>query len=281
MKQIVPLLIVVSGVLAGQAAAPDPKRIVAVIEGTPFSADDLERMTAAIGPAVQMNLKASPKAFVEQLGLLFHLTKLAEQEKLDQQEPHKWRLQYNRALYLAQARMNAQNGRRAILPVEQQKYYEEHKEEFAKAKTRVIQVAVNGQRNEEAAEKLAADVVKQARAGADFPTLARTYSDDADSKAKGGEYPLIHPSDSALPAAVKTAVFQLKPGQVTDPIRQPAGYWIFKLEGFVIPPYEEVKDAVFTRIMDKDFQAWMEGVRKAVQVEIKDPAYFEPKAGQP
>lgn len=284
MKQLIPLVFSFSLLVSAQTAEPDPKRIVAVIEGLPFSADDLERMTGAIGPAIQLNFKTNPKGFVEQFGLLLHLQALAEQEKLHEQEPHKWRLLYNRALYLAQARMNAQSGRRAILLDEQKKYYDERKADFARARIRAISIGFNDKRPEAETEKLAIEIVNQARKGADFATLVRTYSEDAESKKKDGEFPLIKPSDSSFPPAIKTAVFQLKPGQVSDPVRQPTGLWIFKLDDFVIPPYDEVKEDILMRIMDRDFQAWMEDVRKSVKVELKDPAFFEPKkdsAAQP
>ncbi len=281
MKLLLPLVFSVPLLLPAQTAEPDPKRIVAVIEGVPFSAEDLERMTGAVSPAVQMNFKTSPKAFVEQLGLLLHLQGLAEQEKLHEQEPHKWRLLYNRALYLAQARMNAQNGRRAILLEEQKNYYEERKGDFARARARAVHLAFSEKRSEAETEKLAAEIVSQARKGADFATLVRTYSEDAESKKKDGEFPIIKPSDSSFPPAIKTAVFQLKPGQVSEPIRQPTGLWIFKLDDFVIPPYDEVKEEILLRIMDRDFQVWMEGVRKSVKVEFKDPAFFERKQDTP
>jgi hypothetical protein len=33
--------------------------------------------------------------------------------------------------------------------------------------------------------------------------------------------------------------------------------------------------------MDKDIQAWLETVRSSVKVELKDPAYFLPRAAAP
>ncbi|MCU0248338.1 MAG: peptidyl-prolyl cis-trans isomerase, partial [Bryobacter sp.] len=222
-----------------------------------------------------------PKAFVEQFGLLLHLQGLAEQEKMHEQEPHKWRLLYNRALYLAQARLNAQNGRRAIPLDEQKKYYDEHKGDFARARVRAVYLGFNEKRGDAETEKLAADIANQARKGADFATLARTYSEDPESKKKDGEFPVIKPGDSSFPPAIKTAIFQLKPGQVSDPIRQPSGHWVFKLDDFVIPPYDEVKEDILLRVMDRDFQVWMEGVRKSIKVELKDPSFFERKQDAP
>ncbi|NWF84184.1 MAG: peptidylprolyl isomerase [Bryobacteraceae bacterium] len=282
MKLVFPLLLVFPLFsLAQEAKTEDPNRVVVVIEGTPWTARDLEQMTAALGGAIQMNFKTSPKAFVETFGLLLKLEALADQEKLGEKDPHKWRMLYNRALYLAQVRMDAQSSRVPILPADQLKYYEEHKQEFARARTRAIHLAFGETRDQAATEKLAQEIAKKAQAGADFAALAKQHSDDAESKAKGGEYPLIKPDDNAFPPAAKSAVFALKPGQVTDPVRQPTGFWIFKLEEFVVPPFEEVKAATFTRLQDKNLKEWMESVRNSVKVEFKDPAYFEKIAATP
>lgn len=262
-------------------AKTDPTRVVAIVEGQPWTAGDLERMTAALGGNILANYNANPKGFVETWGLLVKLQALADEEKLAEAEPHKWRLLYNRALYLAQARMNAQSGRRAIMPDEQKKYYDERKADFGRAKVRVVYLSFGDKRSDVETEKLAADIVRQARAGVPFPDLVAKYSDDKDSKAKGGEFPPIKPDDNTLPAAIKAAIFSLKAGQISEPIRQPAGYWVFRMEEFAIPPYDEVKDAIFARIVDRDFQAWMDTVRKSVKVEIKDPAYFEQRTNRP
>ncbi len=286
MKHFLPVLLTLAAALSAQtpaaptaaAASLDPERVVAVIEGRPFTAGDVERLTSSLGGNIVSNYNSNPKGFMETFGLLLHLEAMADQEKMPQESPHKWRLLYNRALYLAQARMNEQNTKFRILPEDQKKYYDERKLEFASAKVRVIYLAFSDKRDEAATSKLGEDIVKQARAGADFGELATKHSDDNDSKAKGGEFPTVKPEDTTLPPAIKTAIFALKAGQVSDPIRQPVGIWIFRMEEYVAPTYEQVKDQIYTRIMDNEMRIWMEGVRKAVQVEFKEPSYFEAKA---
>ena len=284
MKQSFPVLLTFAVALSAQTPAPsgtpasaDPNRVVVVVEGRKFTADDIDRLTAALGGNILANYKSNPKGFMETFGLLLKLEAMAEQDKMPEADPHKWRLLYNRALYLAQSRMNEQNTRFSILPEEQKKYYDERKLEFASAKIRVIYLAFNQERDTFAAEKLAADIVKQARAGTDFKELVSKYSDDADSKAKGGEFPPVKPDDNTLPPAIKSAVFALKNGQISDPIQQPTGFWIFRMEEYLTPTYEQVRDQIYSRIMDAKMKTWMEGIRDSVKVEFKDPAFFEAK----
>ncbi|MBK8737217.1 MAG: peptidylprolyl isomerase [Saprospiraceae bacterium] len=66
--------------------------------------------------------------------------------------------------------------------------------------------------------------------GADFSTLAKEYSDDKTTKENGGELGYF---TSLFPNGfynVETAVYKLKAGQVTDPIRSSLGYHLFKVD---------------------------------------------------
>ena len=73
----------------------------------------------------------------------------------------------------------------------------------------------------------------QIRAGADFVKLVKENSDDADSIARDGDFgPPIRRSDDSLPADIKNAIFALKPGKVTDALRVPSGFYLFRLEEF-------------------------------------------------
>lgn len=58
--------------------------------------------------------------------------------------------------------------------------------------------------------------LKQLEGGANFATLASQISDDASTRANGGEYPVaITPTDTTLAPAITAELFQLKPGQVS------------------------------------------------------------------
>jgi len=71
------------------------------------------------------------------------------------------------------------------------------------------------------------DIEKQARSGADFGKLARTFSDDKDSAAKGGDLGEVRPG--LLPKPLEGALFALKPGEISRPVRTEYGYHLAKL----------------------------------------------------
>lgn len=274
-----------------QPAAPvvagdDP--VAAVIEGREWKKSELEAMVRSMGPNITANYLSDKRAFLQTFALMAKLVRMAEAEGMDKQDPHSWRLFYNRMVYLAQARADGQISGKPVMPEDQKKYYDEHKSDYSSAKVKVIFVNFNDNpmsgaagvkkpRTSAEAEKLAEQVVAQARGGKDFGELAQQYSDDSESKAKGGDFPPIKPSDSALPPEMKSTIFALKAGQVSAPVRQAGGFWIFRMGEFVNPSYDEVKDEIFKAIQEARFREWMDGVRKSAQVEFKDQKYLDEK----
>lgn len=288
MKSLFLLAIISTANLSAQTAAADP--VVAVVEGREWKQSEIEQLVRTLPAAVQRNYYNDKRGFLQQFGLMTKLAALAETEGLDKEQPHASRLFYNRTAYLASARADTQSARFAVKPEEQRAYYEEHKKDYALALVKVIYLGFNDKpvagadpkatkpRTSAEAEKTAAEIVRQARAGADFVALVRKYSDDADSKAKGGDFTPIKPSDNALPAQIRSAIFALKAGEISDPVRQAGGFWVFKLSSYSTPDYDKVKDEIFTAIQGERFRLWMEGIQKSVKVEFKDPAYLDQKS---
>jgi len=74
--------------------------------------------------------------------------------------------------------------------------------------------------------KVAENLVQQIRSGAHFNTLARQFSRSA-SAASGGELGWV--AQGQLNEALEQALKELTPGQISDPIRTYAGYYILML----------------------------------------------------
>lgn len=266
------------------AAAEDP--VVVVIEGKPWRRSELESLIHRLPPNVAQNFHVDRRNFLLQYALVHRLAEMAEKEGIPGEEPHKTRLEYQRTLYLAQAAMDRAALRIQVKPEEQQQYYEEHKQDFANARVRVIYVSFNDNpppardpkakrpRSGAEAEKLARELVAKARGGADFAALARQFSDDEETKARGGEFRPVKPNDPNLPPEIRTAIFALKPGQVSDPVRQTGGFWIFRLEEYVVPAFAEVRNEVYDAIREARFREWIEGVQKSLKLEFRDESYL-------
>jgi parvulin-like peptidyl-prolyl isomerase len=81
----------------------------------------------------------------------------------------------------------------------------------------------------QAARQKAEDVLKRARAGEDFGALAKEYSDDPGSKAKGGDLGWFGRWQMVKP--FEDAAFGLKDNEISDIVESPFGFHIIKVTG--------------------------------------------------
>jgi len=87
------------------------------------------------------------------------------------------------------------------------------------------------------------DIAKQARAGADFATLAKKYSQDSATASQGGDLGVVRPG--ILPKPLESAVLAMnKPGEISQPVRTQFGYHLVKLTAYTPEkrkPFAEVR----------------------------------------
>lgn len=120
----------------------------------------------------------------------------------------------------------------------------------------------------------AEELVQLARSGAVFSELARKYSDDADSRARGGSLGALRPGQ--LPRAVDAVALGLQVGEVSDPVRLGDDFVVLKIQDrdeSQLPPYEQAREELSQRVyMDKMGKAkrhWVDGLRRQTHVEIR------------
>lgn len=256
-----------------------PNVKVATVEGRALMSDDLDKLLAAAGPAAAQN----KKGFVQQYALLWRLAAMAEKAKLDQRSPLKESLEMGRLQMLASAQINETMNGIAVPADEQRKAYETNRERFAQVALKVIYIAyeaapaadANGKKalNEAGAKAKAQKLLAEIRAGADFVKLVKEHSEDSASAAKNGDFGTVRRTDN-VPDAIKTAVFALKKGQVSEPVRQPNGYYLFRAEDTAIQSYQEVSDSIYKELQQAAFKKWMDEMQRTVQVKIENEAYF-------
>jgi parvulin-like peptidyl-prolyl isomerase len=126
---------------------------------------------------------------------------------------------------------------------------------------------------EEEAKAKADKLVAQIRAGGDFAKLVQTESDDENSKAKGGDLGVWNMTDN-VPDALRAAVLSLREGQVSDPIRQPGGFYIIHADAVTYAALADVRDSIFLQLQAQRAKDWLTNFDQETQVELpkKDPA---------
>ena len=123
-------------------------------------------------------------------------------------------------------------------------YYERHMKGSANTQVRASHIFIaipEGADRAAAAEKQAQaqKVLERARAGEDFAKLAREVSDDAATRAEGGDLGFF--GKDMLPKPIEELVFSMQPGEIRGPVRADRGFHVIKMVD------RKVKDAQAAR----------------------------------
>jgi peptidyl-prolyl cis-trans isomerase SurA len=157
------------------------------------------------------------------------------------------------------------------------KYFNEHKDEFAGRKefrlseiVLPIPVDVNDSVIVEARNR--ADMIQaKLKAGADFAAMAKEYSATPDAE-KGGDMGFIHPN--TLDPGFVSLLNTMKVGQISDVIATPGGFLIFKItetRPITSLTAGDVKPEIVSRIRQEKtmvfFDKWMKELRNDAFVQ--------------
>jgi PPIC-type PPIASE domain len=291
------------------AAVPDDT-VVANVNGKDVTAGEI-RQSMAIMPNEFLQLfQQNPKYAVQQLFMLRYLSDEAEKAKLGEQSPLKEQLAFLRANSLASAMVSHEHNFYPVSNQQIKEFYDKNQGRYQQAKIKVIYIAfkpaapVMGQvpsgksledvaraiseggssqtqRTEAEARKLAEDLVKQIRGGADFAKLVAEHSDDPTSKAAGGDFGVVN-INSSYSADVKKAVLALKVGEVTDPMPQSNAFYIIRVEEKTIQPMAEVTVSISEEIRGAHLNQWLSDVSKRFEPTVKSVEFFtQPKLALP
>jgi peptidyl-prolyl cis-trans isomerase D len=170
-----------------------------------------------------------------------------------------------------------------------QKRYEEEKKTFTEQEQRLashILIAVDEKADaaaQKAAEAKARQLAAQAKApGADFAALARANSDDPGSKANGGD--LGWNAKGVMVPEFDTAMFALKPGEISEPVKTSFGWHIIQLrevKGAQQQSFELVREQLAREQADVDRErAFNDVTGELVDMVLKNPSSLKPSADQ-
>jgi peptidyl-prolyl cis-trans isomerase C len=192
------------------------------------------------------------------------LAQYAVKEGIAETEEYKRRL----ALYQAKALRDAyffQQIRPMVTEDDIRKAYEEEAaklQQTERARARMILVATEQEAN---------DILARLAKGEKFEDLAKQYSLDG-SKDYGGD--LGYFTAAEMVPEFSKAVFALKVGETSQPVKTDFGWHIIRLEDLkqgAAQPYDQVKTAIRNVLLRRKVGEVMEKIRAASKVEIIDP----------
>ncbi len=263
------------------AAAKSP--VVVTIDGVDYTAADIARIRATLPQQfAQTAAKFSNREFIEQYRRFLAMAKMAEKEGLAQKEPYRTQLESYRLLYLAQV-YTTELSRSILIPKEEaQDYFDKHKSEFSEVRISAIYLdfepgadpGTPDTLTEEDAQEKAEDLVAQLNGGADFAELAKEHSTDKDSSEKGGDLGFFKASAS-LPPALHGAIFSLKPGEISEPVKEGTRFYILKATELREASFESAQKEVMNKLSGAKFIEKAKEVSESMPIEYKDEAYFK------
>jgi len=226
-------------------------------------------------------------------GVIRKAAALAKSQKLDEKSPYKESLAFTIMYTMADFAVKEGANSIAVDPAEIEKYYNEHKEIYRQFKVSAIKVSFGGSAapadsssppanssrvpkkalTQEEAKAKAEKLVAQIRSGADFGKLVLLESDDETNKTKGGALGTWRMTDN-VPDQMRATVLGLKEGEVSNPVQQGQGYYIFQADAVTYSPLEEVQDSIFAALKQQHTEEWMQNLDKSTTVEFpgkKDP----------
>ena len=255
---------------------PDQTIIAVFDDGVQFTMADFKRAFAALPPDNQPLALRDRKIFVQQWAFMRKLAQMAEKQKLDQQSPTKEQLEYYRMMILSQTKLSEAMNTMAVEPDEIVKFYDTNRERFKEVRVKALYVSFGRGENaptEDQAKAKAARLLADIRGGADFVKLVKENSDDETSKAKDGDFATLRRNDN-IPDAIRSAVFALKQGEVTEPVRQPNGFYLLRADEVRYRPLSQVRDEIFTELKQKHYSQWLDQTNKDTKVEFTSPAFL-------
>lgn len=156
-------------------------------------------------------------------------------------------------------------------------FYREHIHEFTRPEeVRASQIFAKGRGTAEKAAAEAKALQRNDQAG--FRALVEKYSEDEDSKSRGGDLTFFDRKTKAHPRPLVEAAFALKEiGEISPPIESEQGVHVLKLTqrrpGFVQPLAEAKRDAqrmILQARRNRKIQVLVAEMRQKIKVEVYD-----------
>jgi len=267
------------------AASVTPDTVVATFDdGRKLTAGELNSFLEAMPPNMQQAARRDRRAFVQQFALMHRLSEMAEKAKLDQQSPTREALAFNRMYLLMNAQLHGVLTTINVPPAEVESSYNANKERFKQVRVKAIYVTFSAdpsaagadgpQHRTEAEAQAKINGLRAAIvAGADFVKVVKENSEDTTSAAKDGDFRTLRSTDN-LPDAIRAAVFALKAGEVSEPVKQPNGFYLFRAEEIAPQPLAEVQEQIVNELKQARFNQWMNQVRESLNLKIQSDAFF-------
>lgn len=271
-----------------QTAEIKPTTLLAEINGTAMTAADYTGMIKALPPHIRSKAIMAPTDFLQDYAFMRRLVNEAQTMGLDQKQPYRNRIVYDRNMNLMQAAVDDHLNNIVITVDEQKAGYAADANRFRVADARVLYIAYsltpppttdpNAPKvlnEDEARQKIESILAEYRSKKDDFVAYVMKFSEDQASRDDGGKMRPIHYTDPQVPDPIRQVLFNAKPGDVVGPVKLANGWYLFKVDALTTRSYEEVKDQIYEELRQQRFQNWFNAQRDGFKITVDDPATFK------
>jgi hypothetical protein len=268
-----------------------------------------EKLAASLAPTGNV----SPQLKRQLAGVLPRVIAMSDQAKkqgMDKTDQYKETMKFMQMQVLAQElQRKIQADSANVSDSDMQKYYDDHKADFEqynldrlfvpRTKQPEPDLKQEGDKNskptedeiktkqeadkakaaaaEQSMTKLADDLRVRAAAGEDFTKLQKEAFEAAGMKIESPTVNLANVRRTGLSPG-HVAVFDLKPGEVSQVISDNGGHYIYKMNSKSEIPLDQAKNEIHGRLQSERMRDTMDKLNGSFQVETNE-AYFGPGAG--
>ena len=162
-------------------------------------------------------------------------------------------------------------GAPGVTDADVREFYDKNPDEFTGVRASHILIKPDG--FDEASKKKARaaidDVLKQAKAGADFAELAKKHSSDGSAQ-QGGDLGFF--TKGRMVPEFSKAAFALQPGQISDVVETQFGFHVIKVTERKDVPFaeasEKIKGFLAAKKRDEQQQAFVAAVKNKSKIEV-------------
>lgn len=154
-------------------------------------------------------------------------------------------------------------------------YYNTHSDDYSKRRARVAHILIRTTNSATEVERQsqlsrAHEAYSQAITGSRFEDVAKNYSEDKRSSAKGGDLGWL--AEGAVDAVFSQTAFDLQEGEISEPFATSFGFHVVKLleaPKIVQTPYEKVKGDIRYQLRQAAKKAETERLQQQIKTTVK------------
>ena len=268
---------------AENLAAKD--QVAISVSGVEYTREEVDRLRRYLPPEFRTQTQnMTNKSFLESFGFMQALAAKAKEEGVLDKEPYKTQREFNETSFLGNSYLQLISSSMRNTDEEKQAFYDANLNQFQEV--RVSAIYVNFSPVPELAEKQGKPVVlesaalekaqglsAQATAGADFAELAKQHSDDPASAEKGGDLGYFK-ADAPLSPAIKNAVFAMGVGDTSQPVKDNARYYVFRVTDKRARPFDDVKAEIEKALSNAKLMKRLDAIRAEIKINATDAEWL-------